>query len=103
MFLFNSQGVAIISSTKDIVPYITSLVAHLTLLGTMLGIEDHAKAIIENGSGNPTTKCLDILKHWLDVTVNPTWNLFCSKLKGSDTFNCVRAQIKEEHGISFGT
>ena len=77
------------------------MIAHHTELATVLEIEDHGEAI-GKGPGDPKAKCLDILKHWLKVTENPTWNLFCSKLTESDTFNHVRARIEKKHAISFG-
>ena len=91
----------VITSTADLLPYVEGLVAHLTLLGTVLGIEGHANAI-ENGPGDTTAKCLNILKHWLEVTENPTWNLFCSKLKKDATFNRVRFQIERQFGNHSG-
>ena len=69
---------------------------HLTLLGTVLGIGVLATAIM-NG---PQDKCLGILKKWMDVTPNPTWNLFCEKLGRSSTFNNLRGRIAEDHDVS---
>ena len=72
---------------------------HLALLGTVLGIDDFATATVE-GAGSLDTKCLTILKHWLNVTPNPTWGLFCDKLGIKDTFNNLRARIAQDHGVS---
>ena len=91
----------VITSTADLLPYVKGLVAHLTLLGSVLGIEDRAKAI-ENGPEDATAKCLNILKHWLEVTEHSTWNLFCSKLKKDATFNHVRFQIQGRVGNPSG-
>ena len=72
---------------------------HLTLLGTVLGIEDFATATVE-GSGNPQSKCLKILKQWMNVTPNHTWKLFCNELEKSTTFNDLRARIEKGHFVS---
>ena len=75
---------------------------HLTLLGTSLGIEDFATATVE-GSGNTQSKCLKILKQWMNVTPNHTWKLFCKKLEKSTTFNHLRGRIAEDHDASGAT
>ena len=89
----------IITDTGDFLPYLDMMTPHLTLLGTVLGIDDLATAI-ENGPGDPQTKCLDILRIWLGVTPNPTWDLFCEKLGRSSTFNNLRGRIGEDNDAS---
>ena len=89
----------IITDTGDFLPYMDMMTPHLTLLGTVLGIGDFATAI-RNGPGGPQDKCLDILKKWLDVTPNPTWDLFCENLGRSSTFNNLRGRIAEDHDAS---
>ena len=89
---FTHAGV--IKSTKDLLPYIGKLAAHLTALGSALGIEDQTEAI-ENGSGDANAKCLKILKHWLNVNPNPTWKMLCDKLTVYDTFEAVVTMIAE--------
>ena len=69
----------IITGTADFLPYIDMITPHLNLLGTALGIDDLATAI-RNGPGSLQDKCLDILRKWLNVTPNPTWDLFCEKM-----------------------
>ena len=72
---------------------------HLALLGTVLVIDDFATATV-NEPGSLQTKCLTILRHWLNVTPNATWKLFCDKLKKNETFNNLRARIAQDHGVS---
>ena len=90
---FTHAGV--IKSTGKLIPYIGKLVAHLTALGSALGIEDQTAAI-ENGPGDANGKCLKILQHWLDVNPNPTWKMLCDKLKVYDTFKAVVTMIAED-------
>ena len=72
---------------------------HLFLLGTVLGIEDFATATIDR-PGSLDAKCLAILRHWLNVTSNPTWKMFCDRLEKNDIFNNLRAKIAQDHGVS---
>ena len=72
---------------------------NLALLGIVLGIDDFATATL-NDPGSLQTKCLAILRHWLNVTSYPTWKLFCGKLEKKDIFNNLRAQIAQDHGVS---
>ena len=92
----------IITDTGDFLPYMDMMTPHLTLLGTVLGIGVHATAI-RNGPGDPQAKCLDILQHWISVTPNPTWDLFCEKLGRSPIFNNLRERITEDHNVSGAT
>ena len=92
----------IITDTADFLLYTDMMTPHLNVLGTVLGIDNFATAI-ENGPGDPQTKCLRILKKWLDVTHNPTWDLFCEKLERSPTFNNLRSRIAEDHDASGAT
>ena len=89
----------IITDTGDFLPYLDMMTPNLTLLGTALGIGDLATAI-RNGPGSPQDKCLDILRIWLDVIPNPTWDLFCEKLGRSPTFNNLRGRIAEDQDAS---
>ena len=86
----------IIKSTSDLLPYAEYFESHLILLGTVLNVMTQATAI-ERGPGDPTSKCLKILQHWLEVTPDPTWNEFCSALKSNKTFNRARNQIEKDH------
>ena len=72
---------------------------HLALLGSALGIDDIATATV-NEPGALQTKCLAILRHWLNVTPNPTWKLFCDKLEKNDALKNLRARIAQDHGVS---
>ena len=89
----------IITDTGDFLPHVDMMTPHLTLLGTALGIDNLATAIV-NGPGDPQAKCLDILRIWLDVTPKPTWDLFCEKLGRSPTFNNLRGRIVEDRNAS---
>ena len=89
----------IINDTGDFLPYVDKMTPHLTLLGAALGIGDLATAI-RNGPGSLQDKCLDILKKWLDVTPNPTWDLFCEKLERSRIFNNFKDRIAKDHNAS---
>ena len=61
------------------------LIPYLLPLGTVLDVENYAKAVL-NEAGDPTTKCLKILSEWISQTPNPTMKLFCERLKGSKQF-----------------
>ena len=89
----------IITDTGDFLPYLDMMTPHLTILGVVLGIDNLATAI-RNGPGSPQDKCLDILRIWLGVTPNPTWDLFCEKLRKSPTFNNLRSRIGEDRNAS---
>ena len=85
-----------IKSTIELLPYVEHFESHLILLGTVLNVTTQATAI-EAGPGDPTSKCLKTLHHWLQVTPDPTWNEFCFTLKSSEIFNCARGQIEKDH------
>ena len=89
----------IITDTADFLPYTNKMTPHLILLGTVLGIDDFTFTVM-NGPGDPQTKCLTILKQWMDVTPNPTWDLFCENLRKSSTLNRLRGRIEEDHDAS---
>ena len=61
-------------------PYSVPLSSKLLPLGIGLGLENFTKATMQ-GYGSPQVKCLKILDKWLEVTVNPTWEDFCSILR----------------------
>ena len=86
----------VIKSTTDLLPYLDKMKTQLYLLGCALGIQSETAAI-EKTSEDSTTKCLRVLEHWLKVTTNPSWSLFCSKLKLNESFNSVREQIEKDH------
>ena len=92
----------VITETADFLPYTDKMIPRLTLLGIVLGIDDLATAIV-NGPGGPQDKCLKILKQWMDVTPNPTWDLFCEKLRKNPIFNNLRGRIAEDHDASGAT
>ena len=92
----------IITDTRDFLPYMDMMTPHLVLLGTVLGIGVLATAIVDD-PGDPQTKCLKILKKWMDVTPNSTWDLFCEKLGKSATFNSLRSRIAEDNNTSGAT
>ena len=85
-----------IKSTTDLLPYLNQLKTQLKLLGCVLGIQSETAAI-EKTSEDSTTKCLRLLEHWLKVTTNPSWSLFCAKLQMCDSFNNVREQMEKDH------
>ena len=87
-----SDNKDVIESTSDLLPYMDKMLAHLRLLGTVLGIEDRTSAVV-NGPGNFEEKCIDILSYWLEVTPHPTWTMFCDRLKRAKTFNSLRSKI----------
>ena len=89
----------IITDTAEFLPYVDMMTPHLTLLGTALGIDNLATAIV-NGPGGPQAKCLDILRIWLGVTPNPSWDLFCEKLGRSPVFNNLRGRIAKDQDAS---
>jgi hypothetical protein len=80
---------SVIESTSDLLPYIEKMLPHLRLLGSALGIEDYAAAVVE-GPGNLETKCIDILRKWLHRNPEPTWRVFCDKLSKNQNFNSLR-------------
>jgi hypothetical protein len=71
------------------------MLPHLRLLGTVLNIEDYAVAILD-ASGNPKTKCLHILKEWVDRTSEPTLRLFCDQLARREEFITLISAICKE-------
>jgi hypothetical protein len=86
----------VITSAGDLTAYYDKMTPHLTLLGTVLGIENHAAAVM-GGAGSPQEKCINILRHWIDTTSEPTWQLFCDRLKRNTQFNGLSGQIEREH------
>jgi hypothetical protein len=85
----------IITSTGAFLPFMDKMLPHLRLLGTVLNIEDYAVAILD-ASGNPKTKCLHILKEWVDRTSEPTLRLFCDQLARREEFITLISAICKE-------
>ena len=88
-----------IKSTDDFLPYMNKMIADLPLLGTVLGVGDYTSAIMKE-PGDPQSRCINILRHWLKVTAHPTWTMFCDNLGKVQEFNSLRSTICREHGIS---
>lgn len=80
-----SKSAKIIESNLVFMPYLEKLIPDLLPLGTVLDVENYAKAVL-NEVGDPSTKCLKILSQWTSQTPNPTMKLFCEKLKGAKQF-----------------
>ena len=87
---------AVITSAGDLAAYYDKMTSHLTLLGTVLGIENYTAAVM-GGAGSPQEKCINMLLHWIDTTSEPTWQLFCDRLKRNAQFNGLSGQIEREH------
>ena len=87
-----SDNEDVIKSTSDLLPYMDKMLAHLTLLGAVLDIEDHTSAVV-NGPGKPKAICIDILSHWIEVTPHPTWTMFCDRLEKAKEFSNLRSTI----------
>ena len=86
----------VITSAGDLAAYYDKMTPHLTLLGTVLGMENHTAAVM-GGAGSPQEKCINILLHWIDMTPEPRWQLFCDRLKRKTQFNALSGQIEREH------
>ena len=78
--------------SSDLLPYMDKMIAHLILLGTVLGVEDYTLAIMD-GPKKPKEKCILILHHWLEVTPHPTWTMFCDRLERAKEFNSLKSTI----------
>jgi hypothetical protein len=95
----SSQGLSnverVIRSTSSFLPYMKKMLPHLMVLGTALEVEDYTAAVTD-APGAPKTKCIKILKRWLDSTPKPTWMVFCEKLKKAEGLNRVRRIIQAE-------
>ena len=96
VFLKKSDNEDVIESPSDLLPYKDKMIADLLLLGTVLGIGDYTSAIMKE-PGDPQSRCINILSHWLKVTPHPTWTLFCDKLKRAKEFTNLRSKICREH------
>ena len=83
----------VIKGTSSFLPYMDKMLPHLLVLGTALEVEDYTAAVVD-APGAPEDKCLKILKVWLDTTPNPTWRVFCEKLKKAEKLNRVRKIIE---------
>jgi hypothetical protein len=97
---FQPKCVNAISSVDDFTPYMGSILPHLSLLGTVLGIPQHTAtttttttAAVSDRPGDPVSQCREVLQHWLDGTPHPTWDLFCSKIENTEEFNTLRAEV----------
>ena len=88
-----------IKSPGDFLRYRDKMIAHLPLLGAALGVGDYTSAIMKE-PGDPQSRCIDILSHWIKVTPHPTWTMFCDRLEKAEVFNNLRSTICREHGIS---
>jgi hypothetical protein len=89
---------SLVTSVDDFTPYLTSMLPHLSLLGTVLGIAEHTAAIMQD-HGSHTDKCIRILQKWIDTTSNPNWTLFCQCLQRNEQFNNLRSRITEDHNL----
>ena len=83
-----------IPDIASLMPYMDHFLPHMIVLGGVLEMENYAKGVV-NASGSLKNKCCDILTEWLQRTPNPTWRLFCEKLKKAPEFNRVRRDIIE--------
>ena len=68
---------------------------HFPLLGVALGIDDYVQGLAYN-SEPPQSKCLMVLRQWLQVTPEATWTMFCEKLGKVKEFNRLREKIRLE-------
>ena len=83
----------VIKGTSSFLPYMDKMLSYLLVLGTALEVEEYTAAVVD-APGAPETKCIKILKRWLDSTPNPTWRVFCEKLKKAKGLNRVRTIIQ---------
>ena len=83
----------VIKGTSSFLPYMDKMLPHLLVLGAALEVEDYTAAVVD-APGAPKTKCIKILKEWLDSTPNPTWRMFCEKLKKVKELNRVRRIVE---------
>lgn len=81
----------------DLQPYALQLARLLLPLGSVLGVPDYAMAMQQEG-GSIEDKCLRVLQRWLQVTPEPTWEVFYSKLRepGLDMHN-LAVKIAQKH------
>ena len=86
----------VIDSHEDLLKYQDDMIAHLSLLGTVLGISQRADAIIEE-ERNLDNRFTGIIKYWLRKNPGATWKLFCDKLKAHNSFNRLRYKIEKDH------
>ena len=80
-----------------LLPYALPLARQLLPLGSALGVSDYALAVRDEG-GSAEDKCLRVLQHWLDVTPEPTWEVFYGKLRqpGLDRHS-LAVEIAQKH------
>ena len=97
-FQKNSDIKDIIKSTSDLLPYMDKMIAHLTLLGAVLGVGDYTSAVMKE-PGDPQSRCIDILNHWIKVTPHPTWTIFCDRLERAKTFNNLKSKICRDKAV----
>ena len=87
--------VTVVNSVEEFLPYLDSMTTHYPLLGATLGIDDYAQALAYS-SEPPKSKCLSVLRQWLQITPGATWTMFCEKLGNVEEFNSLREKIRLE-------